>query len=399
MILLGKVKKAVMLSVIPTVAGIMILAVIVVYTVQTVVGIIAESENNDAVGLMDSLPPWVTPEIILTSLQLQDEYGIYASVTIAQAQQEVGGTWDGTSLYLTASVDYNLFGLKATSGMSEWNGEITWDGTRGGTGTYRKYDSYSQGLKDRARLLLTSSVYSEIADTAVNRRGSQAQLEALSRSPWCENQYHTLNGFMEVYQLRRLDNMTEASYRAQYGTGGAAGGQFNGTFVYYNQADPAWGSLRYVRGDTIANSGCAATSLAMVWATYKGDTSITPATVFSIGNGNGALVNGWLSRDGCVRATNADPSFGCTAVHKLDWQSAYEALDRGGAVMVVGSGQAPFTTGGHWFLIIGYEGNTAYLADPGHRNCTWTQIGGNSSGESLSYIRSQTQDMIIFTPR
>lgn len=398
---MGKLKKAAIFSLISSVGMTLIGAVLIACVIVNVIGIIAQSENNnEGVELMESLPPWVTPEIILTSLQLQDEYGIYASVTIAQAQQEVGGTWDGTSLYPTASIDYNLFGLKASNGISEWNGEITWDGTRGGTGTYRKYDSYSQGLKDRARLLLSSSAYSEVADTAVNRRGSQAQLEALSRSPWCENQYHTLNGFMEVYQLRRLDNMTEASYRAQYGTGGNAGaGQFNGTFVYYNQADPAWGSLTYVRGDTIASSGCAATSLAMIWATYKGDTSITPATVFSLGNGNGALVNGWLSRDGCVRATNADPSFGCTAVHKMDWQSAYEALDRGGAVMVVGSGQPPFTSGGHWFVIIGYEGNKAYLADPGHRSCTWTQIGGSSNGESLSYIRNQTQDMIIFTPR
>lgn len=393
-----KIKKIVFISLGPSLVVFILIVVMLSAVMQTAIGIISQSENNEGVGLMDSLPPWVTPEIILTSLQLQDQYGIYASVTIAQAQQEVGGTWDGTSLYKTASVDYNLFGLKATGGMSEWNGEVTWDGTRGATGTYRKYDTYSQGLKDRARLLLTSSAYSEVADTAVNRRGSQAQLEALSRSPWCENQYHTLNGFMEVYQLKRLDDMTEASYRAQYATGGSTG-EFNGNFVYYNQADPKWGSLRYVRGDTIASSGCAATALAMVWATYKGDTSITPATVFALGNGNGALVNGWLSRDGCVNATNSNPEFGCTAVHKLDWQSAYAALDRGGAVMVVGSGNAPFTSGGHWFLIIGYEGNTAYLADPGHRSCTWTQIGGSSNGESLSYIKSRTQDMIIFTPR
>ncbi len=392
-------KKALITVFLPGFLILILIAAMLTSAVQTAVGIIAQSENgSEGVGLMDSLPPWVTPEIILTSLKLQDQYGIYASVTIAQAQQEVGGTWDGTSLYATASVDYNLFGLKASGGISEWNGEVTWGGTRGGTGTYRKYDSYSQGLKDRARLLLASSAYTEVADTAINRRGSQAQLEALSRSPWCENQYHTLNGFMETYQLKRLDDMTEASYRAQYATGGGSG-QFNGTFVYYNQADPKWGSLRYVRGDTIANSGCAAASLAMVWATYKGDTSITPATVFALGNGNGALSNGWLSRDGCVNATNSNPEFGCTAVHKLDWQSAYEALDKGGAVMVVGSGNAPFTSGGHWFLIIGYEGNTAYLADPGHRSCTWTQIGGSSNGESLSYIKSRTQDMIIFTPR
>jgi len=176
-------------------------------------------------------------------------------------------------------------------------------------------------------------------------------------------------------------------------------GTFSGTFVYYNQADPQWGSLSYVRGDTIASSGCAATSLAMIWATYGKDTSITPATIFNIGNGNGALVNGWLSRDGCVAATNNNAIYGVTASHTNDWDMAMKALDAGGAVMVVGQGSAPFTNGGHWFVIIGYSGNTAYLADPGHRACTWSQIGGNSSGENLSYIKQQTQDMIIFMPR
>lgn len=202
---------------------------------------------------------------------------------------------------------------------------------------------------------------------------------------------------MEQYQLTRLDSMTMATYQAQYkGNGGSA---FTGGFVYYNQADAPWGDLRYVAGDPIRKSGCAATSLAMVWATYGKDASITPQTVFSIGNKNGALSNGLLSRGGCVTATNNDPKFGCIATHSLNWSLAMDALDKGGAVMVVGTGKAPFSSEGHWFVIIGYNGGKAYLADPGHRACTWTEIGGNSSGESLTYIQQQTQDMIIFTPR
>lgn len=167
------------------------------------------SSKPNEIGLDIStagLPEWVTPEILLTSLELQEQYGIYASVTIAQAQQEVGGTWNGTSLYPTASVDYNLFGLKATGSGNTWNGEVTWDGRKGGTGTYRKYTSYSQGLKDRARLLLTGSVYSNVAATVF--RSSREQLQALSESPWCENQYQTLEGFMNQFNLWRLDDMT-----------------------------------------------------------------------------------------------------------------------------------------------------------------------------------------------
>lgn len=89
-------------------------------------GVIQNRNQNGSYDLSElGLPPWVTQEILVTSLELQEEYGIYASVTIAQAQQEVGGTWNGTRLYDTASVDYNLFGLKATGGASNWNGEST----------------------------------------------------------------------------------------------------------------------------------------------------------------------------------------------------------------------------------------------------------------------------------
>lgn len=174
---------------------------------------------------MEGLPEWVTPEIVLTSLELQERYGIYASVTIAQAQQEVGGTWDGTSLYPTASVEFNLFGLKAVGAASEWENEITWDGTCGATGTYRKYASYAQGLKDRARLLLTSSTYANVAQTAF--QSSQRQLEELSRSPWCENQYSTLEMYMNRFNLWRLDNMTVSSLQQQNSDGIGSDGSAN----------------------------------------------------------------------------------------------------------------------------------------------------------------------------
>lgn len=401
----SKLKKILLGAGITTLSFWLIVLIAFAAIIQAIAGVLGGNNStnsgwSDNVLILENLPPWVTPEILLTCLDLQDRYGIYASVTIAQAQQEVGGTWNGASLYQTASVDHNLFGLKASGGTSQWEGVITWDGSVGITGTYRHYDSYQQGLRDRARLLLNSSVYSSIAQTALERSGSAKQLEALSKSAWCEGQYNTLQNFMQMYQLERLDNMTLASYQAQYGAGGTGGGgTFNGKFTYYNQGDSAWGSLPYVNGETIRDSGCAATSVAMIWSTYGKNPSITPATVFSIGNSNGAFKNGLLSRDGCVNATNADPQYGCTAVHTLNWTSAMDALDKGGAVMVVGTGKAPFTSAGHWFVIIGYSGNKAYLADPGHRACTWTEIGGNSNGESLSYIKQQTQDMIIFTPR
>lgn len=81
-----KIKKIVFISLGPSLVVFILIVVMLSAVMQTAIGIISQSENNEGVGLMDSLPPWVTPEIILTSLQLQDQYGIYASVTIAQAQ-------------------------------------------------------------------------------------------------------------------------------------------------------------------------------------------------------------------------------------------------------------------------------------------------------------------------
>ena len=167
------------------------------------------------------MPAWVTYEFLKEALEIQQECGIYASVTIAQAQQEVGGTWDGTSLYRTAAVEHNYFGLKAAGTGDTWNGEVTWDGTPGATGTYRRYASVRQGLRDRARLLLGSGYYTEVAATAYGKGTSDAQAQALSASPWCEGGYASLGRIMDAYNLRILDDMTAADLKA-FADGGAA---------------------------------------------------------------------------------------------------------------------------------------------------------------------------------
>lgn len=70
---------------------------------------------------------------------------------------------------------------------------------------------------------MTSPVYADIAKTAQERSGSQSQLEALSKSPWCENQYNTLNRFMTKYNLKRLDTMTVSSFEWDPSMGAGGG--------------------------------------------------------------------------------------------------------------------------------------------------------------------------------
>lgn len=119
-----KIKKTILIIGITALVLMLIGVTTTTQSIVMILGIIngenenGNDDNKDIEVDIDGMPPWVTNEILITSLQLQEKYGIYASVTIAQAQQEVGGTWDGTSLYNTASKEYNLFGLKATGSGS-----------------------------------------------------------------------------------------------------------------------------------------------------------------------------------------------------------------------------------------------------------------------------------------
>ena len=87
---MGKIKKLLIAGGATAVAGATVLLISCVGIASAVAGIIGGNNSSDSsyidnVSIMEGLPPWVTSEIILTCLDLQDKYGIYASVTIAQA--------------------------------------------------------------------------------------------------------------------------------------------------------------------------------------------------------------------------------------------------------------------------------------------------------------------------
>ena len=82
-------------------------------------------------------------------------YGILASVTIAQAILESG--WGNSTLSVKAK---NLFGIKA---FDDWNGAYTtmdtaeyYNGMRQTvTAKFRAYDSFNDSIEDHTKLLLT----------------------------------------------------------------------------------------------------------------------------------------------------------------------------------------------------------------------------------------------------
>lgn len=203
-------------------------------------GALAGAKAEPAGAVLDGLPPWVGYGFLEECLEIQDDFGIYASVAIAQAQLEVGGTWDPAAgrLYPTASEEHNYFGIKAAGRGDRWRGEVTWDGTPGASGTYRKYADDRQCLRDRARMLMTMECYASVAATAHGRGTSAEQLMALSESPWCENGYTELEAIMRTYGLARLDSMTAADLAAPVGGGDAVAR----AKAMVGKADYVWGA-------------------------------------------------------------------------------------------------------------------------------------------------------------
>ena len=163
---------------------------------------------------LENIPVFITPEMIIGALKVQDEYGYPASVTIAQIIQESGfgmyGPYgdEGQGLSYLAYQYNNLFGIKGTGPAGSVNmktGEQTESGEsymiRAG---FRVYHTYTEAIEDRAELL--SEVYSDLiegvkdANTFAMRIGSRWATDI--------NYASSLIRQMETYDLYRLDRMT-----------------------------------------------------------------------------------------------------------------------------------------------------------------------------------------------
>ena len=163
---------------------------------------------------LDNIPVFITPEMIIGALKVQDEYGYPASVTIAQIIQESGfgkyGPYgdEGQGLSYLAYQYNNLFGIKGTGPAGSVNmrtGEQTEDGTsytiRAG---FRVYHTYTESIEDRAELL--ERVYSDLIE-GVNDANTFA-VRIGGRWATDIDYAQSLISQMERYDLYRLDRMT-----------------------------------------------------------------------------------------------------------------------------------------------------------------------------------------------
>lgn len=139
-------------------------------------------------------------------------------------------------------------------------------------------------------------------------------------------------------------------------------GNYQG-LTYYSQIDSRWKNILYTStgntSQTIGSSGCGPTTAAMVVSSIKG--TITPDTMASlfVQNGYRSASNGtyWSA----YRAV-AD-EFNINYTETSDINKALELL-RNNNYVICSVGNGLFTTGGHYIVFVGIEGNTLKIYDP-----------------------------------
>lgn len=139
-------------------------------------------------------------------------------------------------------------------------------------------------------------------------------------------------------------------------------GDYQG-LTYYSQIDSRWKNILYTatgnRTQTIGSSGCGPTSAAMVVSSIKGNiTPVQMADLF-VRNGYRSANNGtyWSA----YRAVADEFNIGYTETS--DFNRVIDLL-RNNNYVITSVGNGLFTTGGHYIVIVGIEGNTLKIYDP-----------------------------------
>lgn len=139
-------------------------------------------------------------------------------------------------------------------------------------------------------------------------------------------------------------------------------GEYKG-LTYYSQIDSRWKNNLYTstgnRTQTIGSSGCGPTCASIVVSSIKG--SITPDLM-----SNAFVEHGFRSaNNGTYWSAYRDVAdqFNIGYTETSDIQKALELL-RNNNYIIASCGNGLFTTGGHYIVIVGIEGNTLKIYDP-----------------------------------
>ena len=165
---------------------------------------------------------------------------------------------------------------------------------------------------------------------------------------------------IETFELQDEENISYDGDKAK--SWSVELGEYKG-LTYYSQIDNRWKNNLYTSvgnsSQTIGSSGCGPTCASMIVSSIKG--TITPlqmAEIF-VRNGYRSANNGtyWSA----YRAV-AD-EFNITYTETSNFEKAIELL-RNNNYVIVSCGNGLFTTGGHYIVLAGIEGNTLKIYDP-----------------------------------
>ena len=201
-------KKMIIISILP----ILLFFVVLIGVVASVSNDSGSSSNINA-SEVQGLPSAIKEEIVIASLEVQVKYGYPASVCLAQIIQESSGKNEGLSKL--AYEHCNLFGLKASRG---WYGKIvemqTKEQDKNGNeytiyAKFRKYDTWTDSINDRAEMLKKSSTYDVDGITDADEFAKRLEKWAT------DTDYpETLIKHMKKYDLYKFDTMTVEEFRA-----------------------------------------------------------------------------------------------------------------------------------------------------------------------------------------
>ena len=218
--------------------------------------------------------------------------------------------------------------------------------------------------KDSSTEEIVGSAVNEIKDYITTYNMTQEEIEKL---PSAEITEQTAEQEAEVSSEQEVESeefelQGEIAYNGTTEYPNISLGNYVG-LTYYNQTDSRWNNHPYTSvGDysqTIGTSGCGPTSAAMVVTTIKG--TITPPEMgdLFVQYGYRSANNGtyWSA----FRWTADVFDIGYQETSSLD--SAVN-LVRNNNYVIVSCGNGLFTTGGHFIVIVGVDGNTLKIYDP-----------------------------------
>lgn len=216
--------------------------------------------------------------------------------------------------------------------------------------------------KDNSTEEIVGEAVNEIKDYITTYSMSQSEIEELPSTEIVEQTEEQENAQEQEVESEEFELQGEIAYEGSSEYPNISLGNYTG-LTYYNQTDSRWASHQYSSvGDssqTIGTSGCGPTSAAMVVTAIKG--TITPPEM-----GDLFVQYGYRSANS---GTYWSAFRWVADVFDIGYQEC-SSLDtavnlvRNNNYVIVSCANGLFTTGGHFIVIVGIDGDTFKIYDP-----------------------------------